>query len=99
METSVSSSPPSLAAASSGVAATAAAATGAGGAGVAGGAGGVSASVKADLPRSQPISVAKKDKCGDVDDVDDDDDDLNSRLGHINSLSPPSVIYISSNSI
>ena len=98
METSASSSPPSLAAASSGVAATAAAATGAGGAGVAGGAGGVSASVKTDLPRSQPISVAKKDKCGDVDDV-DDDDDLNSRLGHINSLSPPSVIYISSNSI
>ena len=96
METSASSSPPSLAAASSGVAATAA--TGAGGAGVAGGAGGVSASVKTDLPRSQPISVAKKDKCGDVDDV-DDDDDLNSRLGHINSLSPPSVIYISSNSI
>ena len=54
-----------------------------------GGGGGVAAPVKADLPRSQPISVAKKDKC--VDD-DDDDDVVNSRLGHINSLSPPSVI-------
>jgi len=55
-----------------------------------GGGGGVAAPVKADLPRSQPISVAKKDKC--VDD-DDDDDVVNSRLGHINSLSPPSIQF------
>ena len=56
------------------------------------------ASVKADLPRSQPISVAKRDKCSGanvVDDDEDDDDDDSSRLGHINSLSPPSVIPIS----